>query len=180
MIKQPTIHRRTSVATVVGILSVLYASTFLVGALLHLGWRIPLGFTVLAEPKILPATVVEALCGLALAAAAIAVFASMRWAQTAALAAHSFSFGGVLLGMGALAIGAGPSTRLDTIYHRVVLVRSWRYCFHPLGRPHSVVQGDRYYYNRTEYMDLFKGIEISCIRASTARMGVDDGSRAAG
>jgi hypothetical protein len=64
MIKQPTIHRRTSVATVVGILSVLYASTFLVGALLHLGWRIPLGFTLLAEPKILPATLVEGLCGL--------------------------------------------------------------------------------------------------------------------
>lgn len=116
MIKQPTIHRRTSVATAVGILSVLYASTFLVGALLHLGWRIPLGFTVLAEPKILPATVVEGLCGLALAAAAIAVFTSMRWAWTAAFAAHSFSFGGVLLGMGALAVGAGPSTELNAIY----------------------------------------------------------------
>ena len=122
MIEQPTNHRRTSVATAVGFLSVLYASTFLVGALLHLGWRIPLGFTVLAEPKILPATVVEGLCGLALAAAAIAVFARMSWAWTAAFAAHSFSLGGVLLGMGALAVGAGPSTELNAIYHRVMLV----------------------------------------------------------
>ena len=70
MTEQPTIYRRTGLATAVGILSALYALTFLVGALLHLGWRIPLGFTVLAEPKIL----VEGLCGLALAAAAIAVF----------------------------------------------------------------------------------------------------------
>ena len=122
MIDQPTIHRRTGVATVVGILSAFYAFTFLVGALLHLGWRIPLGFTVLAEPKILPATVVEGLCGLALAAAAIAVFARMSWAWTAAFAAHSFSLGGVLLGMGALAVGAGPSTELNAIYHRVMLV----------------------------------------------------------
>ena len=37
MIEQPTIHRRTSVATAVGILSALYASTFFFGALLHLG-----------------------------------------------------------------------------------------------------------------------------------------------
>ncbi len=77
MIEQPTIHRRTGVATAVGILSALYALTFFVGALLHLGWRIPLGFAVLAEPRILPATVVEGLCGLALAVAAIAVFTSM-------------------------------------------------------------------------------------------------------
>ena len=93
----------------VGILSALYALTFFVGALLHLGWRIPLGFTVLAEPRILPATVVEGLCGLALAVAAIAVFTSMSWAWTAAFAAHAFALGGVLLGVSALALGAGPS-----------------------------------------------------------------------
>jgi hypothetical protein len=122
MIGQPTIHRRSSVAMAVGILSALYAFTFFVGALLHLGWRIPLGFTVLAEPRILPATVVEGLCGLALAVAAVTVFASMTWAWTAAFAAHSFSLGGVLLGVGALAVGAGPSTELNAIYHRVMLV----------------------------------------------------------
>jgi len=43
-------------AMTVGILAVLYAVTFLTGALLHLGVRIPLGFTVLAEPRIFPAT----------------------------------------------------------------------------------------------------------------------------
>jgi hypothetical protein len=41
---EPAIHRGTGVATVVGALSALYAATFLFGALLHLGVRVPLGF----------------------------------------------------------------------------------------------------------------------------------------
>ena len=122
MIEQPTVHRRTSVATAVGILSALYALTFFVGALLHLGWRIPLGFAVLAEPRILPAAVVDGLCGLALAAAAIALFANSGRAWTAAFAAHAIALGGVLLGVTALALGAGPGTDLNTTYHRVMLV----------------------------------------------------------
>lgn len=89
---------------------------------MHLGGRVPLGFTVLEEPEILPATIVEGLCGLALAIAAFAVLARKDWAWTAALAAHAFALGGVLLGMAALAVGAGPSTELNTIYHRVMLV----------------------------------------------------------
>src|SRR5215208_2298596 len=50
----------------VGILSAVYAVTFFCGALLHLGVRIPLGAAVLAEPTILPAAIVESLCGSAL------------------------------------------------------------------------------------------------------------------
>jgi hypothetical protein len=122
MIEQPTMYRRTGVATAVGILSALYALTFFVGALLHLGWRTPLGLAVLAEPRILPAAVVEGLCGLALAAAAIALFTNISRAWTAAFAAHAIALGGVLLGVTALALGAGPSTDLNTIYHRVMLV----------------------------------------------------------
>jgi len=122
MIEQPTIYRRTGFATAVGILSALYAVTFFFGALLHLGLRVPLGFAVLAEPRIVPATIVEGLCGLALAVAAYAVFTNMRWAWTAAFTAHAFAVGGVLLGVTALALGAGPSTDLNTIYHRVMLV----------------------------------------------------------
>jgi hypothetical protein len=122
MVEQHTINSRTGIATAVGVLSVVYAVTFIFGALLHLGLRIPLGFAVLAEPRIIPATVVEGLCGLALAAAAFAVFTRMRWAWTAALAAHAFALGGVLLGVTALALGAGPSTELNSIYHRIMLV----------------------------------------------------------
>ena len=122
MIEHPTIHRRNGVATAVGVLSAIYAATFFCGAMLHTGVQIPLGFAVLAEPTIIPATIVEGLCGLALAVAAFAVFTYWRAAWTAAFAAHAFALGGVLLGITALAIGAGPSTELNTIYHRVMVV----------------------------------------------------------
>jgi hypothetical protein len=122
MIEQPTVHRRNGVATAVGVLTVTYAATFFCGALLHAGVKIPLGLAVLAEPTIIPATIVEGLCGLALAVAAFAVFTHKSSAWTAAFAAHAFALGGVLLGITALAIGAGPSTELNTIYHRVMVV----------------------------------------------------------
>jgi len=122
MIEHPTIHRRTGVATAVGILSAVCAATFFFGALLHLGVRIPLGFAVLAEPTILPAAIVESLCGLALSFGAFAMLTRMNRAWTVALAAHAFALGGVLLGVIALALGAGPSTDLNTVYHRIMLV----------------------------------------------------------
>lgn len=117
-----TTDPRTGITTAVGILSALYAATFFFGALLHLGVRIPLGFTVLAEPTILPATIVESLCGLALSFSAFAVLTRMSFAWTAALAANAFALGGVLLGVAALTFGGGPSTDLNTIYHRAMLV----------------------------------------------------------
>ena len=111
MPEHPTTHRRTAIVTTVGVLSAVYAVTFLFGALLHLGWKIPLGFAVLDEPRILPATIVESLCALALAVAAFVVLTRRGWAWTIAVAAHAFALGGVLLWMAALAVGAGPSHR---------------------------------------------------------------------
>jgi hypothetical protein len=119
---EPATKQRTGVATAVGILSAIYAATFFSGAMLHLGARIPLGFALIAEPTIIPATIVEGLCGMALAVAALAVFTLKSWAWTAAFTAHAFALGGVLLGITALAVGAGPSTDLNTIYHRVMVV----------------------------------------------------------
>src|SRR5215216_1412774 len=122
MIEQPTVFQRNGVATAIGVLSAISAATFFFGALLHLGVKVPLGFTVLEEPGIIPATIVEGLCGLALAGAAFAVLARGNRAWPIALAAHAFALGGVLLGMAALAVGAGPSTELNTIYHRVMVL----------------------------------------------------------
>jgi hypothetical protein len=122
MLTETTTRRRVTLATAVGILAVLYAVTFLLGALLHLGVRIPLGFTVLAEPKIYPATIVEGLCSLALAVGAYAVLTRKSWGWGAITGAHILSLGGVLLGTVALAVGAGPNTELNAIYHRVMLV----------------------------------------------------------
>jgi hypothetical protein len=122
MIEQPDIYRRNGLATAIGILSAVYAATFFFGALLHLGVKIPLGFAVVEELVILPATIVEGLCGTALAIAAFTVLARRNGAWTVATAAHAFALGGVLLGIVALAVGAGPSTELNTIYHRVMVV----------------------------------------------------------
>jgi hypothetical protein len=94
------------------------AMTFLLAALLHLGIQFPLGFS---EPRIIPAAIVEGLCGLFLAVSAYTVFAHKTWAWGAALTAHIFAVAGVLLGITALALGLGPSTEANTIYHRVIL-----------------------------------------------------------
>ena len=50
---ETTTHRYTGATTAIGVLTALYAVTFFLGALLHLGGRIPLGFAVLAEPRII-------------------------------------------------------------------------------------------------------------------------------
>lgn len=113
---------RRYIGAAIGVLAALYAVTFLLGALLHLGVRIPLGATVLAEPRIFPASIVEGLCGLFLAVGAYAAFTRRTWAWPALTAAHAFALGGVLLGVAALAVGAGPSTELNEVYHRVMLV----------------------------------------------------------
>ncbi len=112
-------NRWTTVVTVIGVLMILEAITFLLAALLHLGIQFPLGFS---EPQIIPATIVEGLCGIFLAVGAYAVFVRKSWAWQGAVAAHVFAVAGVLLGITALALGAGPSTQVNTIYHRTILV----------------------------------------------------------
>jgi hypothetical protein len=104
------------------VLSAIYAVTFFLGALLHTGTRIPLGFAVLAEPRIVPATVVESLCGIALAVGAYAVLSRNRWAWAAAAASHASALTGVLIGTAAIAAGRGPHTVLNDTYHRVMVV----------------------------------------------------------
>jgi hypothetical protein len=136
---------RPAVVTTLRVLIPLEAVTFLLGALLHLGVRIPLGFAVLAEPRIVPATIVEGLCGLVLAIGAYAVFADRAWAWPVVTAAHAFAVAGVLLGMAALAVGAGPSTELNYVYHRVilvVLVAGLALLLTPLGRA-ALGRGDQ-------------------------------------
>jgi hypothetical protein len=95
---------------------VVVACTFFVFAFLHLG-TCPAG---IAEPRILPATIVEGLCGLCLALAAVATFAGTARAWQAAVTAHIISIGGVLLGLLAQASGNG-GTELNAVYHRTVL-----------------------------------------------------------
>ena len=90
------------------------ALTFFIGSALHLGMEV----LQLREPRIVPASIVEALCGAALVAA---LLTERRRGTAITLAAHGVAIAGVLLGMAALAAGAGPSTPLNTVYHRVIL-----------------------------------------------------------
>lgn len=114
---------RVSAPTAFGALSLLYAATFFLGAVLHLGVTVPLGVGVLSEPVIPPATVVESLCGLALTVAGVAILTGRRWWWRASVAAHAFALGGVLLGIIAVAApGRGPSTPLNNAYHLTMVV----------------------------------------------------------
>lgn len=106
----------------VGALLAVEALALPAGAVVHLGVRIPLGVVVLEEPRIVPATVVEGLCGLALLGSAHAVFARKSRAWTAAVVAQTVALGRVLLGTAALAAGAGPNTASNALFHRVMLV----------------------------------------------------------
>jgi len=108
-------------ARTIATLMTVYAATFFLGAALHAGAHIPLGFTTLHEPHILPATVVESACGLALLGGALGLLAHRPWRRAAAIAAHLFSLAGVGLGLLAGAAGTGDTT-LNATYHRVMVV----------------------------------------------------------
>lgn len=112
----------TTTRTIIGSLAAVYAVLFFVGAVLHAGVAIPLGPVVLTEPVIVPAVIVESLCGLGLAFAAYAIFARKPWAWTAAVAGHAVALGGVLLGVTAILLTGGSSTPLNDTFHRVMIV----------------------------------------------------------
>ncbi len=101
---------------------IVEAFTFFFFGFLHSGVRLPLGLVVLHEPRIIPAMIVESLCGLILAGSALSIATYKSWSWEASVKAHIFSIGGVFLGMAALAAGRGPRTELNDIYHRVILI----------------------------------------------------------
>src|SRR4051794_3208111 len=110
---------RRAVVALIGALEVGGVVTFLLAAALHRGARLALGPVIIAEPRIVDATVVESVCALGLAVSAYAVLTRRSWAWPAALIAHAVAAGGVLLGMAALAAGLGPQSTLNYVYHRV-------------------------------------------------------------
>src|SRR5215210_6894625 len=108
---------RRYTAAVIGVLAAVYAVTFLLGALLHLGVRIPAGATVLAEPRIFPASIVEGLWGLFLTIGAYAAITGRTWAWPALVTDHGFALGACCSGWRRLPWGparARSSTRCTT------------------------------------------------------------------
>jgi len=74
------------------------------------------------EPLIIPAAIVEAACGLCLLWGAIALFRNWRTRWRVALITNLVALGGVSLGIAALAVGAGPRTASNDLYHRIMLI----------------------------------------------------------
>jgi hypothetical protein len=104
--------------TVAGLLMIANAAIFFFGGVQHAG--ITVGR--FHEPHIIPAAIVEAVCGLCLLWGAIALFRSSRTRWRLALITNLIALGGVLLGIAALAVGAGPRTASNDLYHRMMLI----------------------------------------------------------
>ncbi len=104
--------------TLAGLLMIANAAIFFFGGVQHVG--ITVGR--FHEPLIIPAAIVEAVCGLCLLSGAIALFRNSRTRWRVALITNLVALGGVLLGIAALALGAGPRTASNDLYHRMMLI----------------------------------------------------------
>lgn len=101
-----------------GCVMISNALLFLFGAVQHAGVRV--GH--FHEPRIIPAAIVESLCGLSLVWGVAAVFGHSPVEWRTAIIANLIPLGGVLLGMAALAAGRGPRTASNDMYHHIMLV----------------------------------------------------------
>lgn len=113
--------RQPHLLTILQVLIVFDAASLLLGSVAHLGMEIPLGVVTIDEPRIIPATIVEAICGVSLAFAGWSIFTRQRWAWTAGIGAHTIALGGVLLGVVAIELGGGPRSQLNDIYHQIMI-----------------------------------------------------------
>ena len=116
-----TNERRPIAITALLILIAFDAASLLLGSAAHLGLEIPLGFVTIDEPRIIPATIVEATCGLALTFAGWSILTRQQRSWTAAIGAHTIALGGVTLGIVATTLGDGPRSQLNDIYHQVMI-----------------------------------------------------------
>jgi hypothetical protein len=103
--------------TLLGYLMISNAALFFFGAVQHLG--IAIGR--FHEPRIIPAAVVETICGISLALGAAYLFRHSLGNWGVPLICNSIALGGVLLGMAALAAGRGPRTASNDLYHHIML-----------------------------------------------------------
>ncbi len=94
------------------------AALFFFGSLQHSGVAIGR----FHEPRIIPATIVEFLCGFCLLWGAIGLLRASRTRWRVALITNLVALAGVVLGMAALAVGAGPRTASNDLYHRMMLI----------------------------------------------------------
>jgi hypothetical protein len=94
------------------------AGLFFFGAVQHAGFAIG----AFHEPRIVPATIVESLCGFSLVWGAVTVLRRQTKEMRGALICNFIALCGVLLGIAALAVGAGPRTASNDLHHYMMLI----------------------------------------------------------
>ena len=102
----------------IGSLMLANVALFFFGAAQHAGYS----FGSFHEPVIIPAAIVESLCGVALLWGALALLCKWKKSWGAALTGNLIALAGVLLGIVSLAVGAGPRTASNDLYHRLMLI----------------------------------------------------------
>src|SRR5260370_5037871 len=103
--------------TAAGLLMIANAALFFFGAVQHAG--VAVGS--FHEPRIIPAAVVETLCGLSLLWGATALFRDSRARWRVALITNFVGLAGGLLGIAALTTVARPRAASNDLYHRITL-----------------------------------------------------------
>jgi hypothetical protein len=93
------------------------AALFVFGALQHAG----IAVGPFHEPLIVPASIVETLCALALIWGAGAILTGSQQARRAALIGNVVAITGVAIGVVALGLGAGPRTASNDLYHGIMV-----------------------------------------------------------
>lgn len=104
--------------TLLGLIMIANAGLFIFGAVQHVG----IAIGPFHEPRIVPAAIVETICAIAVGWGGAAVLANSANFWRTALIANFVALAGVLLGVVALALGAGPRTASNDLYHRIMLV----------------------------------------------------------
>jgi hypothetical protein len=94
------------------------AAFFFFGAVQHAG--VALGR--FHEPQIIPAAIVEAVCGVALVWGVTALVRKSWAGRRAAVVANLIALSGVGVGLVSLALGAGPRTASNDLYHKIMLI----------------------------------------------------------
>jgi hypothetical protein len=97
------------------------AAAFALGAVVHLGRPVPLGFATIHEPLVIPSMLVEAVSAVSFAIAAYGIFTAKQAARGATVTAHVISMSGLLMAMLAVGVRILPRTVLNDVYHLVML-----------------------------------------------------------
>ena len=107
-------QRQSGTFSVFRVIMVCEAIVFLVAAALHTG--------AFGVPQLIPAMIVEGLCGLGCVLSAYAMFTRKRWAKKNALIVQILILLGVLLGLVALLRSPGLDTPLNVSLHAVMFI----------------------------------------------------------